>query len=198
MDKFNLIIKRIFDLFSSLIGLIILLPAFGVIAILIKLDSKGPVFFKQERLGKAGEVFEIYKFRTMVENAEDKGTGVFTNKSDPRITKVGNLLRKTSFDELPQLINVIKGEMSLVGPRPPVTYHPYEYEDYPEEKKKRFQVKPGITGLAQVEGRNNLSWDERIEYDLKYIERQNLTFDIQLIIKTIFKVFNKNDLYGGD
>ena len=198
MDKFNLIIKRIFDLFSSLIGLIILLPVFGVIAILIKLDSKGPVFFKQERLGKAGEVFEIYKFRTMVKNAENKGTGVFTNKSDPRITKVGNLLRKTSLDELPQLINVIKGEMSLVGPRPPVTYHPYKYEDYPEEKKRRFQVKPGITGLAQVEGRNNLSWDERIKYDLKYMERQNLIFDIQLIIKTIFKVFNKNDLYGGD
>src|SRR5699024_1422348 len=121
-----------------------------------------------KRLGENGKKFEIYKFRTMIENAEKMGTGIFTSDEDPRITKVGHFLRKTSLDELPQIINIIKGEMSFVGPRPPVPYHPYKYDDYNEIQKKRFTVKPGVTGMAQVYGRNTLSWDERIEHDVKY------------------------------
>lgn len=187
--------KRLFDLIASLIGLIILLPILMIIAISIKLDSKGSVIFKQKRLGKNGEIFLIYKFRTMVENAEDKGMGVFTNKSDPRITRVGKFLRKTSLDELLQLFNVIKGEMSIVGPRPPVPYHPYKYNEYSNNQRLRFTVRPGITGYAQVNGRNKLSWDERIKYDIKYVKNCSFLLDLKIIIKTFFKMLNNNDIY---
>jgi len=191
-----LILKRVVDLVGSLIGLIVLSPLFLLIALLIKFDSEGPVFFKQERIGKNGEPFILYKFRTMVKNAESKGSGVFTEEKDPRITRIGSILRKTSLDELPQLINVLKGEMSLVGPRPPVPYHPYEYKDYPDKYKVRFNLKPGITGLAQVNGRNNLSWEERFEYDLEYVRKQNLFIDIKIMVKTFFKIANQTGLYG--
>ena len=152
MKKINLGIKRIFDIFASLIGLIILSPILALIAIAIKCDSKGPVFFLQERIGKVGKTFNIYKFRTMVINAESIGEGLICRDDcDPRITRMGKILRKTSLDELPQLINVLLGEMSIVGPRPPVTYHPYNgYKSYSENAKKRFLMRPGITGLAQV------------------------------------------------
>lgn len=191
-----MILKRVVDLVGSLIGLIVLSPLFLLIALLIKFDSEGPVFFKQERIGKNGEPFILYKFRTMVKNAESKGSGVFTEEKDPRITRIGSILRKTSLDELPQLINVLKGEMSLVGPRPPVPYHPYEYKDYPDKYKVRFNLKPGITGLAQVNGRNNLSWEERFEYDLEYVRKQNLFIDIKIMVKTFFKIANQTGLYG--
>ena len=190
--------KWICDFIASLIGLIILLPLFIIIAILIKIDSKGPVFFLQERLGKDGKTFKMYKFRTMVKNAENKGSGIYTSKEDPRITKIGHFLRKTSLDELPQLINILKGEMSLVGPRPPVPYHPYKYEEYSKKQKKRFNVKPGITGYAQVSGRNKLSWDERIEYDIKYVNKRNLLLDIKIIFFTFYKLFKKEEIYRGD
>ena len=191
-------LKWICDFIASLIGLIILLPLFIIIAILIKIDSKGPVFFLQERLGKDGKTFKMYKFRTMVKNAENKGSGIYTSKEDPRITKIGHFLRKTSLDELPQLINILKGEMSLVGPRPPVPYHPYKYEEYSKKQKKRFNVKPGITGYAQVSGRNKLSWDERIEYDIKYVNKRNLLLDIKIIFFTFYKLFKKEEIYRGD
>lgn len=149
-------------------------------------------------MGENGDVFKIYKFRTMVENAESKGSGIYTSKGDPRITKAGHFLRKTSLDELPQLLNVIKGDMSLVGPRPPVPYHPYKYNEYSDKQQKRFTVKPGITGFAQVSGRNKLSWDERIEYDVKYVENYSLFLDFKILFKTFAKLLKKEEIYRGD
>ena len=190
-------IKRAFDISISLIGLIILLPLMIIIYFLIKIETKGNGFFLQDRLGENGKVFKIFKFRTMVQNAEKIGSGIYTNETDSRITKVGNFLRKTSLDELPQLINVLKGDMSIVGPRPPVTYHPYKFEDYPSEKKRRFDVKPGITGLAQVTGRNSLSWDERIEIDIKYVENMSFYYDLKIILMTVLSVLKKESIYRG-
>lgn len=197
LRTFNLILKRLMDFFGSLIGLIILSPIFLIIALLIKLTSKGPVFFKQERLRKKGKVFKILKFRTMVVNAENIGDGLTVkSESDSRITKVGKILRKTSLDELPQLLNVLIGEMSLVGPRPPVTYHPYDgYESYPDWAKKRFSMKPGITGLAQVTVRNSVTWDERIIVDNQYIDRFNAWADIKILFMTLLKILKSESIY---
>lgn len=183
--------KRILGLIFSLVGFIILIPIFLIISILIKLTSKGPIFFKQERIGRNGKVFNMYKFRTMIVNAENIGDGIrVRSKNDPRITKIGKILRRTSLDELPQLINVIKGDMSLVGPRPPVTYHPYNgYNNYPENAKKRFIVRPGLTGLSQIKYRNGVSWDKRIEIDVKYTENISFLQDIKIILATIKIVF---------
>ncbi len=184
-----------------LVIIILLLPLIlicSVIAILIRLDSKGSAFFKQSRLGRDGKVFSILKFRTMVENAESIGSGLSTFEGDPRVTKVGNFLRKTSLDELPQLFNVLKGDMSIIGPRPPVPYHPREYNEYSEFQVQRFKVRPGITGFAQVKGRNSLTWDERIEYDIEYVENQTFLFDIKIIVLTMVKVFNKDDIHGPE
>lgn len=185
------------DLFGSLIGIIIISPILIIIILLIKLTSKGPVFFKQERLGKDGEIFKIIKFRTMIVNAEKIGDGLTVkDNSDNRITKVGKFLRKTSLDELPQLVNVIKGDMSLVGPRPPVTYFPYDgIGNYPEWAKQRFKMLPGVTGLAQITVRNSVVWDERIKIDNKYIETFSFWLDIKIIFKTILKLFKSEDIY---
>lgn len=183
--------KRILGLIFSLVGFIILIPIFLIISILIKLTSKGPIFFKQERIGRNGKIFNMYKFRTMIVNAENIGDGIrVRSKNDPRITKIGKILRRTSLDELPQLINVIKGDMSLVGPRPPVTYHPYNgYNNYPENAKKRFIVRPGLTGLSQIKYRNGVSWDKRIEIDVNYTESISFLQDIKIILATIKIVF---------
>lgn len=183
--------KRVLGLIFSLVGFIILIPIFLIISILIKLTSKGPIFFKQERIGRNGKVFNMYKFRTMIVNAENIGDGIrVRSKNDPRITKIGKILRRTSLDELPQLINVIKGDMSLVGPRPPVTYHPYNgYNNYPENAKKRFIVRPGLTGLSQIKYRNGVSWDKRIEIDVKYTGNISFLEDIKIILATIKIVF---------
>ncbi|MSU00247.1 sugar transferase [Tissierella pigra] len=199
MRTFNLVLKRLMDFFGSLVGVIIISPILLIIAILVKLNSRGPVLFKQERLGKDGKVFKILKFRTMVVNAENIGDGIrVKSELDNRITKIGKVLRKTSLDELPQLINVIKGEMSLVGPRPPVVYHPYNgYANYPEGSKKRFSMRPGITGLAQVAVRNSVTWDERIVVDNEYINKFNVWLDIKIILFTIIQVVNKESVYGN-
>ena len=189
-------IKRIIDLVLSIIATIILSPLILIISILIKIDSKGPIFFLQERLGKNGKVFRIIKFRTMIVNAENIGDGLkVKSEKDNRITKMGKILRKTSLDEIPQLINVIKGDMSIVGPRPPVTYHPHKDEDYSLEQKERFKVRPGITGLAQVRVRNSATWDERIEIDREYVKKESFKLDCIIILKTIKKVFEKENIY---
>jgi len=183
--------KRAFDIIFGLIGMIILLPFFLIIAIVIKLDSKGSIIFKQARLGRFGDVFYIYKFRSMVENAENMGTGLFNYENDPRVTKIGSFMRNTSIDELPQIFNIIKGEMSFVGPRPPVTYELGDYKDFDDNLKRRFIVKPGVTGIAQISGRNELSWVEKIKFDLEYVSyfyKWGLLLDVKILIVTFFKV----------
>lgn len=189
-------IKRLLDFVCALGGIIVLSPVMLAVSIAIKLTSEGPIFFKQERVGKNQKVFEIIKFRTMVVNAEHIGDGLKVKEdSDPRITKIGKILRRTSLDEIPQLINVLKGDMSLIGPRPPVTYHPYKVGEYDNIKKHRFDVRPGITGLAQAKIRNGGSWDERISYDLKYIKNISFKNDIKILKETVSMVLRKDSLY---
>lgn len=197
MNLYKQIFKRVLDVCISIKVLIICSPIIIILSILIKSTSEGPVFFKQKRLGLNGENFFIYKFRTMCVGAETIGDGLtIKTASDNRITKVGGFLRKTGLDELPQLINIIIGDMSLIGPRPPVTYFPYDgFDAYPEWAKKRFTVRPGITGLAQCTVRNSVSWDKRIEIDLQYIEEISFTNDLKIIYKTILKVFKIQDIY---
>lgn len=196
MRKFEFILKRIIDIFGSLVGLTLTLPFMVIIAIIVKFTSRGPVFFIQERLGLNGKIFKIIKFRTMVTNAENIGDGLLVkNEKDSRITKIGRFLRSTSLDELPQLFNVLKGDMSLVGPRPPVPYHPYKYSDYNHIQRRRFEMKPGITGLAQITVRNSVSWDERIAIDIEYIEKFNIWLDLEIIFKTLIKIFKKESIY---
>ena len=194
---FYSVTKRLIDIVGSLCGIILLSPLFLIVAILIKLeDPKGKVFFAQERNGKYPKTFKMYKFRSMVHNAEDllkdlmdrnEQTGpVFKINDDPRITKVGKFIRKTSIDELPQLFNVLKGDMSLVGPRPPI---PHEVEQYNSYQMQRLAVKPGLTCIWQVSGRNNIGFDEWVEMDIEYIKTRNLWLDIKLIFKTVGVLF---------
>ena len=149
-------IKRFLDLFLSVAGIIIVSPVLLITAMTIKIDSKGPIIFKQKRLGQYGKEFYIYKFRTMCVGAENMGSKQYSYKADPRITRVGRVLRATSIDELPQLVNILKSDMSLIGFRPPLTYHPYKFDEYTEEQKEMFKLKPGITGWAQIHGRKGL------------------------------------------
>ena len=191
----DLVLKIIFDILASGVALVVLLPIFAVIGIFIKLDSKGPVFFIQERAGKDGKIFKAYKLRTMVENAEKKGLKYRVTKDDRRITRIGKHLR-WGIDELPQLINVFKGEMSLVGPRPTL---PYQVEKYSEREKRRLEVKPGITGWALINGRNKLSWPERIKLDIWYIDHWSSWLDLKILFKTIWVViFTREGIYGED
>lgn len=190
-------IKRVFDIICSFIGLVVLFPLFVIIAVAIKLDSKGPVFFKQDRRTKDGRIFKMYKFRSMCVDAEKKGAGLFNFADDPRVTKVGRFLRNSSLDELPQLLNVLKGDLSLVGPRPCVTYELGDFETLNKKYKKRFRVVAGITGLAQIKGRNENSWDEKVTYDNEYIdlfEKQGLWLDIKILFGTVAKVFKRKDI----
>lgn len=199
MRTINLGLKRLADIVLSTIGILVLSPILIIVAIAIKVSAPGPILFKQERLGKSGKPFYIYKFRTMIVNAEHIGEGLHVStEDDPRITKIGKFLRATSLDELPQLFNVVQGTMSLVGPRPPVTYHPYDgYKNYPEWAKKRFSMRPGITGLTQATVRNSVSWDERIKVDNKYIDKFNILFDIKILFMTVKRVLKKEDIYGN-
>lgn len=202
-DTFYLLIKRVMDIFGALAGLIIFSPLFILIPILIKRnDPMGSVIFKQIRVGENGKTFCIYKFRSMVENAEqlldnlldrnDTTGAMFKMKEDPRITKIGRFLRKTSLDELPQFVNILKGEMSLVGPRPPLPREVKEYTDY---DKQRLLVKPGCTGLWQVMGRSDVSFETMVKLDIEYINRRGIIFDIKIILKTILVLFNSKNAY---
>lgn len=182
------IFKRTFDFIIAGVALIVLSPFLLITAILIKLDSKGPVIFKQERLGKNGVPFKIWKFRSMCVGAEKQGTGVYSYKGDARITKVGKIIRATSIDELPQLVNILKGDMALIGPRPALTYHPWPYEQYTEHQKHMFDVLPGVTGWAQVNGRKEVPWPERIELNVWYAKHISLLLDLKIFFMTIFKV----------
>ena len=181
--------KRFFDIVLALLGLILASIPMLLIAISIKIDSKGPVIFKQERVGRKGKVFKIYKFRSMCVGAEQTGSGVYSGKGDKRVTKVGKFLRATSLDELPQFFNLLKGDMSLIGPRPPLTYHPWTWDKYTEEQKRMFDVRPGITGWAQVNGRKEVEWNKRIQLNVWYVDHISLWLDIKILFMTVFKVF---------
>lgn len=186
-------LKRIIDFCLALIGLIILIIPMGIVAVLIKLDSKGPVIFKQDRLGYKGKVYKMYKFRSMCVGAEKTGSGVYSDKNDTRVTKMGKILRATSIDELPQLVNVLKGDMALIGFRSPLTYHPWPWEEYTEEQKKMFDVRPGITGWAQVNGRKTVEWNKRIELNVWYTEHVSFLQDLKILFLTAFKVLSNAD-----
>ena len=196
-QEFQYIIKLFFDKIFSFLLLIILFPLLAIISLLIKVDTKGPVIFKQERLGKDGKVFWIYKFRTMIDNAENIGDGIYISKNDFRITRVGQILRKTSLDELPQLANILKSDMSFIGPRPPLINHPYKYMDYPKVDKLRFLVLPGLTGYAQAYGRNTLTWPERIKMDICYYENFSLLLDLKILVDTTFTVLSLKGVYSN-
>ena len=185
--------KRGTDFLLSLTGLMALSPLLLLIAILIKLESRGPVIFRQKRLGLHGVPFEIYKFRSMCVGAEKQGSGVYSFKGDSRITRVGRIIRATSIDELPQLVNILKGDMALIGPRPALTYHPWPDEQYTEHQKRMFDVRPGVTGWAQVNGRKEVPWPERIELNIEYVDRLSFAFDAKIFFMTIFKVFTMAD-----
>ena len=200
-SKLYLFIKRSIDIICSLAGIIVLSPVFLIVAVLIKIeDPKGSIFFCQERNGQHPNTFKMYKFRSMVHNAEEllkdlqhknEQTGpAFKMADDPRITKVGKFIRKTSLDELPQLFNILKGDMSLVGPRPPI---PREVREYNSYQMQRLLVKPGLTCIWQVSGRNNIGFDEWLDMDLEYIKTRNLLLDIKLILKTVKVLFGDNN-----
>ena len=185
--------KRFFDIALSLFLIILFGLPMILVAIAIKIDSKGPVVFKQERIGKNGKVFKILKFRSMCVNAESTGSGVYSGKGDKRVTRVGRIIRATSIDELMQLFNILKGDMSFIGPRPPLTYHPWPIEQYTERQKKMFQLRPGITGWAQVNGRKKVEWSKRIKLNVWYVENVSLWLDIKILFKTVLKVFINAD-----
>ncbi|WP_369901752.1 sugar transferase [Bacillus manliponensis] len=198
--KGYLVAKRLMDIIGALCGLILLSPLFIIVSFLIKYeDRKGPVIFKQIRVGKDGKEFYMYKFRSMVTDAEERlkdllehnevSGAMFKMKEDPRVTKIGKFIRKTSIDELPQLINVLKGEMSLVGPRPPLSREVKEYTSY---DKQRLLVTPGCTGLWQVTERNNVGFEEMVELDLEYISKRGLMYDLKIILKTIQVMIKSN------
>jgi lipopolysaccharide/colanic/teichoic acid biosynthesis glycosyltransferase len=198
VNNLKVAVKRIMDIFLSVLALIVFSPLLMMIAAAIRLDSKGSIFFRQGRLGKDGKVFSVWKFRTMIQNAEYMGDGLFNYEDDFRVTRVGKILRKTSMDEAPQLLNILKGEMSIVGPRPPVTYEHGNFKDYPAAWRKRFTMRPGVTGLAQISGRNELSWEEKIKYDDEYIDLFNkygVLIDIKIMYITTIKIFSMTSVY---
>ncbi len=188
--------KPIMDWIAALLALIVLFPLFLIVSVFIKIDSSGPVFFIQERLGKNGSIFKVIKFRSMAVNQPTKvrqGSKLYEN--DPRITRVGRFIRKTSIDELPQLINILKGEMSFIGPRPPVTYFPKKYDEYSSIEKQRFQVKPGISGLAQVRCREIHDWDINIPIDVEYVKNYSFIYDLNLFLSSLFFFFKTDNIY---
>lgn len=200
--SFYEVIKRVIDVVCSFVGVLVLSPLFVVIAIIIKFTSKGPVFFSQKRVGRDGKEFKMYKFRSMVVNAEElkeklvaqneMSGPMFKMKDDPRVTKVGKFIRKTSIDELPQLFNVLKGDMSLVGPRPSLPKEVAQFEDW---MYRRLEVKPGLTCYWQVSGRNNIDFEDWMKLDIKYVDERSTWIDIKLIFKTVGVLFGDKNAH---
>jgi len=187
--------KQVIDFFLSLLAAILLIPIFIIVFIAIKLESKGPAIFKQARLGKNGKVFTVYKFRSMLSDQSQikKDSTVYEN--DPRITRVGAFVRKTSLDELPQVFNVLKGEMSFIGPRPPVPHFPKKYTEYNDFERQRFSVKPGISGLAQIRCREIHDWDINIPIDVEYVNNYSFSYDAKLFIASFMTFFKHDNIY---
>lgn len=184
-------VKRGLDIVLSLLGILIGGIPMLLVALLVKLESPGPVLFLQDRIGKDGKVFKIYKFRSMCVGAE-KG-GVYSDNKDVRVTRVGRIIRATSLDELPQFFNVLKGDMSFIGPRPPLTYHPWPYDEYTDFQRRMFEVRPGITGWTQTHGRKDIEWHRRIEMNVWYVDHLSLWLDIKILFLTVFKVLTNAD-----
>ena len=189
------VLRRATDIIASTVALLLASPLLAAAAVAIRLESPGPVFYRQRRAGLDGQPFEMLKLRTMVSGAEHVGAGLAINQDDPRITRVGALLRRTSLDELPNLLNVLRGEMSLIGPRPTL---PVQVEQYTDRQRGRLAIRPGITGWAQVNGRASLPWSERIELDLYYIEHRSLALDLKILRRSVSLVFGGAGLYKGE
>lgn len=186
-------VKRLIDVIVAFLTLVLLSPLLLILAVLVMLTSSGDVIFKQERIGKDAVVFKMYKFRSMKENSEHTGSGVYSGKGDDRVTGVGRFLRATSLDELPQLINILRGDMSFIGPRPPLTYHPWHIDEYTEEQKRMFEVRPGLSGWAQVHGRKCVEWNERIRMNVWYVDHVSFLLDLKILFMTVVKVFSNAD-----
>ena len=187
------VFKRVIDTVIGLLVLALLWPVILIAALAIVIEDPGPVLFRQERLGKDGQVFKMLKLRTMKVKSEHTGSGVYSGKGDPRVTKVGRVLRATSIDELVQAVHLVSGKMSLIGPRPPLTYHPWPLEKYTAEQRHMFDVRPGITGWAQVHGRKGVEWHKRIELNCWYAEHVSFLLDVRIFFMTIAKVFTNAD-----
>ena len=186
---------RLFDLVVASAALVVFGPVLAVCAIAIRLESRGPVIYRQRRVGKDGKPFEMLKLRTMVSGAERIGAGLAVNEGDPRITRIGAFLRRWSLDELPNFVNVLRGEMSIVGPRPTVQV---QVDQYTERQRRRLEVKPGITGWAQVNGRASLPWPERIELDVWYVDNRSLGLDVRILVRTVRMLLSGDGLYKGE
>lgn len=182
------VVKRAMDFIIALCALIVLSPVMMIVAILVKATSPGPAIFVQQRVGKDGKVYDMYKFRSMCVGAEQQEGGVFCTKGDARVTKVGKFIRATSIDELPQLVNIIKGEMALIGPRPVLTYYPKNWDEYTKEELKRFDVLPGVTGWAAVHGRKTNTVEARFAYDNYYVDNLSMWLDIKILFMTVKSV----------
>ena len=190
---YNRVVKRGLDIMLSLLGLVLLSPILLISALAVRFSSPGPIIFRQKRLGSGGREFDFYKFRSMVNNAEHSGSGVYSEAGYPRVTKVGSFIRATSIDELPQLVNILKGDMSLIGPRPPLTYHPWPIDQYTEFQMHMFDLRPGITGWAQTHGRKDVEWHRRIELNVWYVEHVSFLLDLKIFFLTFFKVLTNAD-----
>jgi lipopolysaccharide/colanic/teichoic acid biosynthesis glycosyltransferase len=187
--------KRALDLVGAGVGLTLGAPALAAAAVAIRLDDHGPILFRQERVGRDGEIFEVLKLRTMIVDAHTQGAGFAVDKGDSRITRIGSFLRRTSIDEIPQLWNVLRGEMSLVGPRPTLAY---QVERYTDEQRRRLDVRPGLTGWAQVNGRASLSWPERIELDVWYVQHRSLALDLRILLRTVGVLLRPATVYRSE